>query len=908
MLILLGCMARGQQLRPSIRNYGVNDYQTASKNWGLDTDSNGELYAANNKGLLHFNGEHWELYRLPNNTVIRSVACVGNRVYTGSYEEFGYWEKNRMGILEYTSLTNLIRDHTFTSEEFWQILPVDGDVWFRSFSSIYRYDGRAIQVLNPPFVVTALTHWNGDLWMAGGHRAIYQIHENTWELVLDDPALQDRVIADLAPFGESMLIGTKLHGCYRFDGTRLTPLPETINGPLREFQLNQIYPLSDGKIAFGTIKNGVYLYDRKSDQLEVFSRQEGMQNNTVHAFAQFADQLWVGLDNGIDRFHLNNYLTFYTDYSGVAGTSYDMAFRDSTLYLGTNTGVYYFEGSALSFVPGSQGHVWDLQDVGDVLLCGHNTGTFLVGKNSFQPVSDYAGGYVMARIPESEDEYMQGTYVGLAKFRQGPDAAWKVDYLEGLQEPIKYLAFEDEHTLWAAHSYRGVYRIVLNENRDSLQTVRRFTGEELPNIYNVRLYRIKNQIILQSNGNWFRYDPILDRLTNFEDFEAFSNSELLYFDDERYWFVGNTGSRVITITDLKEFQVILDDQELRRRLTAESDRIIKRNDSLYYITLRDGFARLNFNAFVGKSRDMDLPVPDFYRIADAQALHPLDSNLTFTNRMGREIEVAVAAPSMPQARYQYELKGPVRQSGITDNGTLVFQNLPYGRYELGVRTIRIGNQRSEAAILEFYVEPPWYLSTWSLILYAMMGVGLIFAVRVYNQRKYNRKRRKLEQELQREQAVHLARLEKEKMSREIKLKQKELARSTMDLARNNEMILELKNMLMANKESFGNRPGYRKVIKKLNNSINNKEDWKRFEVSFKELHEDFFENLLEQFPDLTPKDLRLCAYLKMNLASKEIAPLMGISVRGVEIHRYRLRKKLRLDSSQNMSNYLIKFK
>ena len=93
----------------------------------------------------------------------------------------------------------------------------------------------------------------------------------------------------------------------------------------------------------------------------------------------------------------------------------------------------------------------------------------------------------MARIPESEDEYMQGTYVGLAKFRQGPDAAWKVDYLEGLQEPIKYLAFEDEHTLWAAHSYRGVYRIVLNENRDSLQTVRRFTGEELPNIYNVRL-------------------------------------------------------------------------------------------------------------------------------------------------------------------------------------------------------------------------------------------------------------------------------------------------------------------------------------------------------------------------------------------------------------------------------------
>ena len=90
--------------------------------------------------------------------------------------------------------------------------------------------------------------------------------------------------------------------------------------------------------------------------------------------------------------------------------------------------------------------------------------------------------------------------------------------------------------------------------------------------------------------------------------------------------------------------------------------------------------------------------------------------------------------------------------------------------------------------------------------------------------------------------------------------------------------------------------------------MNEDQDWKHFEVSFKELHEDFFENLLSQYPKLTPKDLRLCAYLKMNHTTKEIAPLMGISIRGVEIHRYRLRKKLNIDNSQNLSNYLIKFK
>ena len=87
--------------------------------------------------------------------------------------------------------------------------------------------------------------------------------------------------------------------------------------------------------------------------------------------------------------------------------------------------------------------------------------------------------------------------------------------------------------------------------------------------------------------------------------------------------------------------------------------------------------------------------------------------------------------------------------------------------------------------------------------------------------------------------------------------------------------------------------------------MNDDADWKHFEVNFKELHEDFFEILLERYPILTPKDLKLCAYLKMNLSSKEIAPLMGISTRGIEIHRYRLRKKLNIDGSQNISNFLI---
>ena len=194
------------------------------------------------------------------------------------------------------------------------------------------------------------------------------------------------------------------------------------------------------------------------------------------------------------------------------------------------------------------------------------------------------------------------------------------------------------------------------------------------------------------------------------------------------------------------------------------------------------------------------------------------------------------------------------------------------------------------------------------MLYALAVVGTIFLIRWYNRRKFKRKQLDLQERLHREQEERLAALEKQGLEKEIKQKQKELARTTLSVAKKNELILELKDMLVLNKDAFSNKQRYSSLTRKLDTSINEDEDWKHFEVNFKELHGDFFENLLQQFPKLTPKDLKLCAYLKMNLSSKEIAPLMGITTRGVEIHRYRLRKKLDMDSAQNLSRFLIRFK
>ncbi|MEO6131638.1 MAG: hypothetical protein ABIQ02_07305, partial [Saprospiraceae bacterium] len=84
------------------------------------------------------------------------------------------------------------------------------------------------------------------------------------------------------------------------------------------------------------------------------------------------------------------------------------------------------------------------------------------------------------------------------------------------------------------------------------------------------------------------------------------------------------------------------------------------------------------------------------------------------------------------------------------------------------------------------------------------------------------------------------------------------------------------------------------------------EDWEHFAYHFDQVHVDFLKHLRESFPQLSTSDLKLCAYLRMNLSTKEIAPLLNISVRGVEGSRYRLRKKIGLSNDANLTEFILR--
>jgi len=100
-------------------------------------------------------------------------------------------------------------------------------------------------------------------------------------------------------------------------------------------------------------------------------------------------------------------------------------------------------------------------------------------------------------------------------------------------------------------------------------------------------------------------------------------------------------------------------------------------------------------------------------------------------------------------------------------------------------------------------------------------------------------------------------------------------------------------------------PGVKSVIRTIDRNINNADDWKFFEDAFNNADKDFLKKIKGMHTELTANDLRLCAYLRLNLSSKEIAPLLNISVKSVEVKRYRLRKKMDLPHEEGLANYIM---
>ena len=902
-LVLLGLLcnyAYSQELVPPIQNYSPADYSAASQNWDITVDERGVVYSANSQGLLVFDGLSWELFPLESQSIIRSVYPYKNKIYTGSYQEFGYWETTDQGCMAYNSLTPLMDEFDMRSDEFWEITSYKDAIYFRSFGAVYKYHNNQIVKLND-LVTTALGKFQDRLIFALRRNGLVYLDESgrIEPMEGDLSAIQDVNVVDLEAAGDILYIGGR-EGLYIYSDKKLVKFwNKSLNSFLERSELNHIITVSKNEIVLGTIKNGIVHYNIQDDTFQVYNRTSGLQNNTVLGMAYSKEKLWLALDKGIDFMDLKAPIMFYTDTTGELGAVYDLQIYKGNFYLASNTGIYRFANGNLQLIENAEDHTWNLEVIDNILYANHNTGIYKIVNNKFIPVETRTGSFSIKAV-ENSDKLLVSHYTGLSLY--DPETS-EINELEAVNFPVKEVVFEGKNTIWAAHPYEGIFKI----HTKDWNTIR---VDKIPPLgdkanFSPKVYRINNQVIVYVNDQWYRYNPFKLEFEVFEELNSYNSSRLIFKGETDYVFVDSDDGSLI-ITNLADRKISIPADRFNNRLVKGNENFIKLNDSISFITLNDGFARINLNRIEEQKENQWISTPFLKEFSDDAQRYSLSESPVIPYQHAKNIELRAGMPVSEATELRYSLNGKEELTGTIKDGKVNFRNLPHGDYDL--QLIAVGNsvQGVSNQNFRFTISPPWYLSIWMKTIYAIILLSIILLVYWLNKQKLKKHQMQLEEKFEKEHAERLNRLEKEKLMNEIDLKRKELANTTMMAAKKNEVLMEIQGELSKDKNKFSNQFRLKHIMNKINNAVKNKDEWKVFETNFNEVHEDFFRDILEKYPKLTGKDLKLCSYLKMNLSSKEIAPLMGISVRGVEVHRYRLRKKMRLESDVNLTKFLIK--
>ncbi|MDX9902775.1 MAG: triple tyrosine motif-containing protein [Bacteroidales bacterium] len=939
---------------PEIWNIDRNVYSGGTQNWNIAGDEQGNIYVANNNGILRFDGEDWETFPASNNSVIRSLAFgADNKLYVGAYNEIGVLERSASEGIRYSSLNHLIPEDASNFDDVWNIYQTRFGVVFQSFEIILIYKNDTVHAIRPADRFGNSFYVNNNYYVVEIGVGLRMLVDDGLQTITDDRLFsQDEIQLLTTVNANDLLVGTMNNGLFVLSGQTMQPWDTEISEELKKSKL-YCGSVHNSTFLFGTIKSGLFVVNERGEIQEHLSRSNGLQNNTVLSlFVDRQDNVWLGLDIGIDFLKSSLPTSVINDNFNIAAT-YATAIHNGRFYIGTNQGLYTKELGKLrshinieyDLVDGMEGQVWNLTVAGGQLLCGHHNGAYSIDGTKSTKLTNSRGVWNFKPIPGHDKLMLSGTYDGLIIFEKGRDGRWKFrNRVQGFDVSSKDLILRDDNCLWMSHGYLGLFHIHLNEALDSVILVKEYRGignlpEELPYILHVR----SGDFFISTSQGIYQYDEQKELFNKPEELnDFFKDFTLIYFLKEDHnrnlWYSAREGMGVFRLLEDGTFTNISTPfLDLNYTRVSPFDNIYIQDPANIFIGTQKGLVHYDPSVYKNYFDEMYVYInrvavsskreDSLYYFSGNSHLAEREINEQFSLPYAwNNISFRFNSPDMENAghiEYSYRLMNfDDDWSNWTALNSKEYTNLHEGDYCFEVKARNIyGNVSSEDRFC-FTVEPPFSRSYKALILYFLLFSGIIMASAYFYKRRIDRVRlqekdrqinafKKTEQTLEEQKLAaeaEVMQLKNERLQSEMNHKNKELTSAAYHIIQKNKFLNSLKqelSSLIQNAKNESVVADLKKISRKIDRDIQNEKSWEVFDRYFDEVHQEFHSRLRNLHPELTPGELRLCSYLRMNVSTKEIAPLMNISIRGVEISRYRLRKKLKLDQSANLVDYLM---
>ena len=952
LFFLLPFWVKGQNTigLPDVINYTKQVYGGGLQNWDAAQDKNGVMYFANNEGLLSFDGRYWKIYPLSNRTIVRSVKIGGdNRIYVGGQDEIGYYSPAENGRLVYHSLVELVPSRDRNFGDVWDICILNKDIFFRSSNKIFRLSNEKILAYIAPQEWSFMGIFNGQLYAHDFSRGLMLLKNDNWHPVNGSNMTTGDPITGIVQKNRDTGIITSLkEGLFYLTASGVSKFSTAHDALFRSERIYSATGIDDEKLALATSNSGVYIINFEGSIVQRFSKTEGLQNqNVLSIYKDAQNNLWLGLDNGIDLVNYNSAIKQVNPLQ-QDGSGYTALIHDNSLYVGTSGGLFSvplqnradlsFSMGNFSKVTNSSGQTWRLAEINNQLLLGHHDGAYIVKNNN---ATLFAGGVGFWNfVPLSNTfptRYMvSGTYKGLSFFEYVNDHFVPVQQVNGFSESSRFVSIDEQDNIWVSQPYHGVYRIFKN-NAGQYEAKLYNDKKGLPKPLGNHVYKIKNEMLAATEQGIYTYNAAKDL---FEPSVFYSNllgnMSVRYLKEDaegNTWFIHEKSLGVIDISGPKPEVIYI--SELNTKLLSGFEFIYPVDKENIFLGAERGFFHINYAKY-----KQNLPLLQS-QVRLVRIIDKSDSLLFggyFKEVNEKQEQSAGAVPSISHhwktirfeftaalfgsasnIEYSFRLKGfDDNWSEYTRKTEKEYTNLPPGKFIFEVKVRNNLGKESPVSSYAFTVLPPWYLTLWAKLLYMVIFFTGLYLLYRWLKKKFRLQKARFEEEQKRLQYIHeleinkteseMMALRNEKLEAEINYKNSELASSAMHLVKKGELLTKVKAELSHVMKVMDNPQAVaelKKMLRSLSDDDNMDKEWENFTKHFDKVHSDFVVGLKEKHPTITGNEVKLCAYLRMNLSTKEIAQLMNISVRGVEISRYRLRKKLQLPSDTNLFDYLI---
>jgi len=941
---------------PLVRNFTRENYKSGTQNWAIAQDKSNTMYFANNNGLLAFDGENWTTYPIKNETNVRSIFHTKDgRFYASSFNEFGYFYELKNGKFEYHSLVDKLDKNKISSNELFNIFQGDNKIYFQSNKAIYQYDGKVIR--NFPFksTIDASAYIHNVLIIASEQKGVYMLNGNLYVQLPGSELLRNKKVCTILPFqGNKIMFVTSFYGAYIFDGSTIVPYNTGFDDFLKS---NQVFcAATNGKqLVFGTVQRGIVvknLFDNNNIYVNTFS---GLQNNTVLSVAfDHQQNLWLGLDKGIDYVLLKSPVMNVLGENNLYGAGYTSFLKNNTMYFGTNQGLYtaYYPSPnsqmplPLKLMKGMEGQVWSLTEIDNTLFCGSDKGAFKISDNSIVQIAGLQGTWAFKPLLHHPNLILGCSYLGLFILKKtGED--WKFShYIKGKFNESSPMFEEDTNgKIWFSHWQKGMYRLTLNGNLDSITKIEVFDVRKgFPSNKNNTLFRIGNEIVFSSERGFYLYNNKTDKMEPYAKWNKLFAGVPSYMrlHENKTGDVWCVSGKFVGLAkkgyDQKYSMDSLTYRILQHKILAGFEHFNFIDSNNVILNTEDGFSSINTNikfeqkntfkvflrnVIVNNEKKMSLR--QFQEKTTEKASLILSHN---DNSLRFEF-VAPEYRNEGLVQYSYILENYDKSWSTYNNVNIKeYTQLPKGNYVFKIRARNILEPKEAIFTYSFTILPAWYESPLAITIYAIIILISLFKLAFWVNNRSKKGAREMEQikevELKEqkkqfeavnsEKKKEIKDLKNQQLQYELRHKSQELASSTMNLIRKNEMLLEIMEHVSKATNEINNNQDPKAVLarlskmeKNIKQNIESDNNWKKFEENFDLVYENYLKKLGETYPDLSVSDKKLCAYLKMDLTSKDIAPLLNMSIRSVEMNRYRLRKKMGLERDVNLGEFLQKY-